>query len=101
MNIVEVNEMIEEINNEILDLKDDDIIFPTTFAYVQEAFDIIIIPTGRKNSGTIRTYEEALAFMKKRFGDEVEYTYKEYCKQLSNLINQICSYFGGINGDIL
>ena len=98
MTAEQLDEMIEEINNEILDLKDDDVIFPTTFAYVQEAFDVIIIPTGRKNSGTIRTYDEALSFMKKKFGENVDYSYQEYCEQLSGLINQIYSYFGGDYG---
>lgn len=83
--------MVEEINENIEDIQSNDIIFPTEFKYLQEAYDRIIIPSGRKNSGLLRQYNESVAFLLKKYG-KCEYTFEEYVSELNGLIKHISEY---------
>lgn len=84
---MELDDFIEELNDEILELKRADIIFITEYAYIQELFDAIIIPNGRRNSGLIRTFSETNEFLSKKLGKKI--TEEKYLKMLEKLLSHI------------
>ena len=86
-----IAKMVEEINENIEDIQSNDIIFPTEFKYLQEAYDRLIIPSGRKHSGLLRQYDESVAFLKSKYGN-CEYTFEEYVSELNGLIKHISEY---------
>lgn len=83
--------LVEEINDNIEELQENDVIFPTEFKYLQEAYDRLIIPSGRKHSGLLRQYDEAVTFLKSKYG-KCEYTFEEYVSELNGLIKHISEY---------
>lgn len=89
-----IAKMVEEINENIEDIQSNDIIFPTEFKYIQEAYDRLIIPSGRKHSGLLRQYDEAVAFLTSKYG-KCEYTFEEYVSELNGLIKHISEYLRG------
>lgn len=89
-----IAKMVEEINENIEDIQSNDIIFPTEFKYLQEAYDRLIIPSGRKHSGLLRQYDETVAFLTSKYG-KCEYTFEEYVSELNGLIKHISEYLRG------
>ena len=86
-----IAKMVEEINENISELQENDIIFPTEYKYLQEAYDRIIIPSGRKNSGQLRTYNEVKKFLIKKY-KKCDYSLEEYIKDITALIKHLSEY---------
>lgn len=81
---------IDKLNRAIMDIKSEGYTYPTQYAYLQEAYDRIIVPTGVKNSGTIRTLEQVNDFLDRRFGGmSVHMTQEEYDKELNSLLSKL------------
>lgn len=75
-----------QLNKLINRIKSEGWTYPTEYAYVSDAFARIVIPSGRKGAGTIRTMEQANNYLIKKYGSEaVLFTQEEYDEELTNL----------------
>lgn len=75
-----------QLNRLINRLKSEGWIYPTEYAYVSDAFARIVIPSGRKGSGTIRTMKQANDYLTKKYGSEaILFTQEEYDEELASL----------------
>lgn len=75
-----------QLNKLINRLKSEGWTYPTEYAYISDAFARIVIPSGRKGAGTIRTMEQANNYLIKKYGSEaILFTQEEYDEELTNL----------------
>lgn len=75
-----------QLNKLINRIKSEGWTYPTEYAYVSDAFARIVIPSGRKGAGTIRTMEQANDYLIKKYGSEaILFTEEEYDEELTNL----------------
>ena len=75
-----------QLNKLINRIKSEGWTYPTEYAYISDAFARIVIPSGRKGSGTIRTMEQANNYLIKKYGSEaILFTQEEYDEELTNL----------------
>lgn len=75
-----------QLNKLINRLKSEGWTYPTEYAYVSDAFARIVIPSGRKGAGTIRTMKQANDYLIKKYGSEaILFTQEEYDEELSSL----------------
>lgn len=79
-----------QLNKLIRRLKSEDYTYPTEYSYISDAFARIIVPAGRKDSGTIRTMKQANDYLIKKYGSSaILFTEKEYNEELSALREQL------------
>ena len=75
-----------QLNKLIRRLKSEDFTYPTEYSYISDAFARIIVPAGRKDSGTIRTMKQANDYLIKKYGSSaILFTEQEYNEELSAL----------------
>lgn len=75
-----------QLNKLINRIKSEGWTYPTEYANVSDAFARIVIPTGRKGAGTIRTMKQANNYLIKKYGsDAILFTQEEYDEELTNL----------------
>lgn len=75
-----------QLNKLINRIKSEGWTYPTEYAYVSDAFARIVIPSGRKGAGTIRTMKQANEYLTKKYGSEaILFTQEEYNEELTNL----------------
>ena len=75
-----------QLNKLINRIKSEGWTYPTEYAYISDAFARIVIPSGRKDSGTIRTMKQANDYLIKKYGSEaILFTQEEYDEELTNL----------------
>lgn len=75
-----------QLNKLINRIKSEGWTYPTEYAYISDAFARIVIPSGRKGAGTIRTMEQANDYLIKKYGSEaILFTQEEYDEELTNL----------------
>lgn len=75
-----------QLNKLINRIKSEGWTYPTEYAYVSDAFARIVIPSGRKGAGTIRTMKQANDYLIKKYGSEaILFTQKEYDEELASL----------------
>lgn len=75
-----------QLNKLIRRIKSEGWTYPTEYAYVSDAFARIVIPSGRKGAGTIRTMEQANDYLIKKYGSEaILFTEEEYDEELTSL----------------
>lgn len=75
-----------QLNKLINRIKSEGWTYPTEYAYVSDAFARIVIPSGRKGAGTIRTMKQANEYLIKKYGSEaILFTQEEYNEELTNL----------------
>lgn len=75
-----------QLNKLINRIKSEGWTYPTEYAYVSDAFARIVIPSGRKGAGTIRTMKQANDYLIKKYGSEaILFTQEEYDEELSSL----------------
>lgn len=75
-----------QLNKLINRIKSEGWTYPTEYAYVADAFARIVIPSGRKGAGTIRTMKQANDYLTKKYGSEaILFTQQEYDEELTNL----------------
>lgn len=75
-----------QLNKLINRIKSEGWTYPTEYAYVSDAFARIVVPSGRKGAGTIRTMKQANDYLIKKYGSEaILFTQEEYDKELSSL----------------
>lgn len=75
-----------QLNKLINRIKSEGWTYPTEYAYISDAFARIIIPSGRKGAGTIRTMKQANDYLIKKYGSEaILFTQEEYDEELTNL----------------
>ena len=75
-----------QLNKLINRVKSEGWTYPTEYAYVSDAFARIVIPSGRKGAGTIRTMKQANDYLTKKYGSEaILFTQQEYDEELTNL----------------
>lgn len=75
-----------QLNKLINRIKSEGWTYPTEYAYVSDAFARIVIPSGRKGAGTIRTMKQANNYLIKKYGSEaILFTQEEYDEELTNL----------------
>lgn len=75
-----------QLNKLINRIKSEGWTYPTEYAYVSDAFARIVIPSGRKGAGTIRTMKQANEYLTKKYGSEaILFTQQEYDEELTNL----------------
>ena len=75
-----------QLNKLINRIKSEGWTYPTEYAYVSDAFARIVIPSGRKGAGTIRTMNQANEYLTKKYGSEaILFTQEEYDEELTNL----------------
>lgn len=75
-----------QLNKLINRIKSEGWTYPTEYAYVSDAFARIVIPSGRKGAGTIRTMKQANDYLIKKYGSEaILFTKQEYDEELSSL----------------
>lgn len=75
-----------QLNKLINRIKSEGWTYPTEYAYVSDAFARIVIPSGRKGAGTIRTMKEANDYLIKKYGSEaILFTQEEYDEELTKL----------------
>lgn len=79
-----------QLNKLINRIKSEGWTYPTEYAYISDAFARIIIPSGRKGAGTIRTMKQANDYLIKKYGSEaILFTQQEYDEELTNLRSAI------------
>ena len=90
----------ERLNANLKKMEDTGYMLPTTRIYIQEGLTRIVIANDLKNAGYIRTYEQAVSFLKRKYKENYkEYTIKEYQKEVKELqdrLQQERSYQGEI-----
>ena len=75
-----------QLNKLINRIKSEGWTYPTEYAYVSDAFARIVIPSGRKGAGTIRTMKQANDYLIKKYGSEaILFTQEEYDEEFTNL----------------
>lgn len=75
-----------QLNKLINRIKSEGWTYPTEYAYVSDAFARIVIPSGRKGGGTIRTMKQANDYLIKKYGSEaILFTQQEYDEELTSL----------------
>lgn len=75
-----------QLNKLINRIKSEGWTYPTEYAYVSDAFARIVIPSGRKGAGTIRTMKQANDYLIKKYGSEaILFTREEYDEELTSL----------------
>lgn len=75
-----------QLNKLINRIKSEGWTYPTEYAYISDAFARIVIPSGRKEAGTIRTMKQANDYLTKKYGSEaILFTQQEYDEELTNL----------------
>lgn len=75
-----------QLNKLINRIKSEGWTYPTEYAYISDAFARIVIPSGRKGAGTIRTMKQANEYLIKKYGSEaILFTQEEYDEELTNL----------------
>ena len=75
-----------QLNKLINRLKSEGWSYPTEYAYVSDAFARLVIPSGRKGAGTIRTMKQANDYLIKKYGSEaILFTQEEYDEELASL----------------
>lgn len=75
-----------QLNKLINRIKSEGWTYPTEYAYISDAFARIVIPSGRKGAGTIRTMKQANDYLIKKYGSEaILFTQEEYDEELTNL----------------
>lgn len=75
-----------QLNKLINRIKSEGWTYPTEYAYISDAFARLIIPSGRKGAGTIRTMKQANDYLIKKYGSEaILFTQQEYDEELTNL----------------
>lgn len=75
-----------QLNKLINRVKSEGWTYPTEYAYVSDAFARIVIPSGRKGAGTIRTMKQANDYLIKKYGSKaILFTQQEYDEELTNL----------------
>lgn len=75
-----------QLNKLINRIKSEGWTYPTEYAYISDAFARIVIPSGRKGAGTIRTMKQANDYLIKKYGsDAIIFTQEEYDEELTNL----------------
>lgn len=75
-----------QLNKLINRIKSEGWTYPTEYAYVSDAFARIVIPSGRKGAGTIRTMKQANDYLIKKYGSEaILFTQEEYDEELTSL----------------
>lgn len=87
----QINELTEKVRTKgmqsRLDLK-----------IIQDSFSRIVIRSGLKNSGMVRTYDESVKFLKRIYGEKyIEYTFEEYQSELT-LLNKMLRGYQTITG---
>lgn len=81
---------IDKINQTIGDIQKEGYTYLTEYKYLQQSYARLIIPTGQKNAGHIRSMEEANKALMDRFGEKaILFTKETYQKELSSLSKQI------------
>mgnify|MGYP004656917329 CR=1 FL=1 len=87
-----------QLNKLIRRLKSEDFTYPTEYSYISDAFARIIVPTGRKDSGTIRTMKQANDYLIKKYGSSAilftEQTYNEELSALRERLGDNITYLG-------
>lgn len=79
-----------QLNKLINRIKSEGWTYPTEYAYISDAFARIVIPTGRKGAGTIRTMKEANDYLIKKYGSQaILFTQQEYDEEFTNLRSAI------------
>lgn len=79
----------QRLNIIIEELQKEGYTYPTQYAYMQEAFDQIIIPPGMKNSGKIKSLTDANKYIERKFGKNFTLSKSEYYEQLRDLLSEI------------
>ena len=75
-----------QLNKLINRIKSEGWTYPTEYAYVSDAFARIVIPSGRKGAGTIRTMKQANDYLIKKYGSEaILFSQEEYDEELTSL----------------
>lgn len=76
----------ERLNQEIDKIKLQGYTIPTTKYYIQEGHTRIVIGNDLKNAGYIRTYAQAVDYLKRVYGDKyIDYTAEMYESDLRSL----------------
>lgn len=90
----------ERLNEEIDKIRQKGFTIPTTKYYIQEGHTRIVIGNDLKNAGYIRTYEQAVDYLKRVYGDRyVDYTPEMYefdIKSLQDVLGSERTYHGEI-----
>lgn len=66
INVMEDTMNVRAINKRIKNIEKRGLTSPTTFRYVSEAYDPLIIPRNQVRGGQLRTYAETIDFISKR-----------------------------------
>lgn len=75
-----------QLNKLINRIKSEGWTYPTEYAYVSDAFARIVVPSGLKGAGTIRTMKQANDYLTKKYGSAaILFTQQEYDEELTNL----------------
>lgn len=97
----------QKLNRLIRELQSEGYTYPTEYAYISDAYARIVVPTGRKDAGTIRTMQQANDYLTKKYGSQAilftEETYEQELNELrSQLGNQITrkGFISKVRGDL-
>lgn len=75
-----------QLNKLIRHIQSEGYTYPTEYAYISDSFARIVIPTGHKDAGTIRTMKEANDYLTKKYGSQaILFTEQEYNNELTKL----------------
>ena len=79
-----------KLNQLIKRMQSEGYTYPTEYAYISDSFARIVVPTGRKDAGTIRTMQEANDYLTKKFGSQaILFTEETYAQELNDLRAQL------------
>lgn len=84
-----LNALRRNVNKLIGELTEQGYTYPTQYSYMQEAYDQIIIPSGMKNAGTIKSLTETNRYIEKRFGKGYTLPKEEYEERLQSLLEKL------------
>lgn len=80
----------QKLNRLIRELQSEGYTYPTEYAYISDAYARIVVPTGRKDSGTIRTMQQANDYLTKKYGSQaILFTQETYAQELNELRSQL------------
>lgn len=80
----------QKLNRLIRELQSEGYTYPTEYAYISDAFARIVVPTGRKDAGTIRTMQQANDYLIKKYGSQaILFTEETYAQELNDLRTQL------------